>query len=103
MGEEGLVVEHFFKVRYAPLCICRIAMKAAAEVIADAAQCHVMQCLLDHIEVFCLGILSIGRQQQVERVIGWEFRGCAQAAVEGIKPRFDVVNRLAKQVFSHFL
>ena len=103
MGEEGLVVEHFFKVRHAPFCICCIAMKAAAEVIADAAPRHVMQCLIDHIEVLCLGILSIGCQQQVEGVIGGKFRGCAQTAIEGIKPRFDVVNRLAKQVFSHFL
>ena len=45
-----------------------------------------------------MGILSIGRQQQVERVIGWKFRGCAQAAVDGIKSRFYVVNGLANQV-----
>ena len=102
MGEEGLIVEHFFKVRHAPLCIRCIAMKTTAEVIADAAQSHVMQCLFDHIEVFCLRILSIGRQQQVERVIGRKFWGCTQAAVDGVKPFFYVVYRLAEQVFSRF-
>ena len=103
MGKEGLVVEHFFKVRHAPLCICCIAMKTAAKMVADATPRHVIQCLLDHIEVFCMGILSIGRQQQVERVIGWKFRGCAQAAIDGIKSFFNMVNRLANQIFSRFL
>ena len=38
--ELRLVVEHFLKMRHAPLGIHRVTMKAAADVIADAAECH---------------------------------------------------------------
>ena len=36
----SLIVEHLLEVRHAPLGVCGVAVKAAADLVVDAAGCH---------------------------------------------------------------
>ena len=46
----GIVVRHFLEVRDAPAFVNRIAMKAAGELIVNAAEGHAFECALGDVE-----------------------------------------------------
>ena len=50
LDELGIVVEHFLEVRDRPGPLGAIAMEAAADLIVDAAQGHVIQRHRDHLD-----------------------------------------------------
>ena len=77
-GQERVVVEHLLEVRHRPGRVDRVAREAAANLVVDAARGHRVQRRRGQLDI-------AGRQQELERAVGREFRGAAPAAVNAIE------------------
>ncbi len=49
-SELGVVVQHLLEMRLEPLCVGRVTMEAAAELIVDAARGHRLERVHDHLQ-----------------------------------------------------
>ena len=63
-GEKlGIVIEHFFKMGHQPFRVHRIAMKAAAEMIIDAALSHFGERVNDHFQIaFIFRVMKMAQE-----------------------------------------
>src|SRR5258708_4272418 len=85
LEELGIVVEHLLEMRHQPALVDRVARKAAAEMIVDAALADALERVLDQLEIALVAAAQSGAPDQlIERGIG-EFRRSAQAAVRGVE------------------
>ena len=75
--QRGIVVEHFFEVRNAPVGIGRVAIETATEVIEQATGGHRAQADFDQRRMI--------NQQQLKRLWMGELRRAAEAAVLSIE------------------
>ncbi len=83
--ELRLVVEHLLEMRHPPRRVDRIAMKAAADVVAHAAECHRAERPQHHVAgegVSCPRVLA-----QQEQQLRWtrELRRVAEPAVSPVE------------------
>ena len=59
----GIVIEHFFKMGHQPFRVHRIAMKAAAEMIIDAALGHFGERVNDHFQIaFIFRVMKMAQE-----------------------------------------
>ena len=79
-----IVVEHFLKVRNEPALVDRIAGKAAAEMIVNAALANMMQRNVDGAEITRLAGAQTCPPQQLEQSGLRKFRRAARAAIHRI-------------------
>ena len=101
-GELRLVVEHLLEVRDVPARVGRVAVKAAAQMIVDAARRHVTQRGEVHLQrVLALGrvrpVAGVNAGEQVERDGLRELRGVAEAAVLGVEAAGELLITGVKQ------
>ena len=64
-GQLGLVVEHLLEVGHFPFGFGGVAVKAAADLVVDAAQGHGLQGVEDDVEGFLVHAFLPGVQQQL--------------------------------------
>ena len=88
--ELRLVVEHLFEVRHTPVAVHRIAMKAAADVVAHAAERHRAQRLQHHVSRRSLSRSRVFAQQEQELARPRELRRVAEPAAPGIEGRREL-------------
>ncbi len=53
-SEQGVIVEHFFKMRNAPAIVCAVTRKAAADNIVHAAARHRLKRVFDKFDIVAL-------------------------------------------------
>ena len=91
--ELGLVVEHLLEMRHAPGAVHRVAMKAAADVIAHAAQGHGPQGLRHHVARAGFPGARVLAQQEQQLARPRELRRVAKAAAAGIEGSLELLQR----------
>ena len=84
-GQQGVVVQHLFKVRHQPVAIGGIAVKAAANLVVDAAVRHLVQGQFHHFQGAGVEAVAVVAQQELRRHRLGELGGAAETAVEVVK------------------
>src|SRR3982751_3556039 len=79
--EQGIVIEHLFKVRYEPFGISGVTMKTAAELIVHAAVRHLVAGVADDFERFTITRARMSAQQEFEGHGRRKLGSAAEAAV----------------------
>ena len=93
LEQLGVVVEHLLEMRHQPLFIDRIAGKAAAEMVVDAAGAHPFQAVLDRLEKARVGGAHAGAPEHLHNRRLRKFRRPAQAAIHGVEHIADLGRR----------
>src|SRR5690349_13678257 len=71
--QEGVVIEHLFKVRYKPLSIDGVTVKAAAELVVHSAFGYLAACMLNHFERFNRAVAVMQVHEKLECHRGRKF------------------------------
>ncbi len=114
-GEQGVIVEHFFKMRHQPTRIGAVAVKTAAHLVVDPAAGHGLQGVLYRLAgllapaIICSGCRLLHQKIQDHRL--GEFRRVTKAAqffivvpqypLQGL-PGHRFVHAFRAGVFAHF-
>ncbi len=81
----GIVVGHFLEMRDAPALVDRIAVKATADLVVDAAERHAFERAHGDLQQLGIARRLIAFEQQIDSAGVREFRLVAEAAVRGIE------------------
>ena len=84
-GQQGLIVEHLFKVRDQPLLIHGIAMETKTDLVKDAPHSHSGQRLFYHFQPLRIGAPLAPPQEKGKVVWSWKFRHSAKPSPSRIK------------------
>ncbi len=96
--EQGVVVKHLFKMRNQPSFIDAIAMKSAADLIADTALGHFGQSVTDHMRVVGIVLGVVGPQKKRKHEGVGKLRRLTEPAVNTIVRAGKFVRRDDRQV-----
>ncbi len=92
----GVVVEHLLEVRHEPDGVDAVAVKAAAELVVDAAVRHLLQRQLGHEKTLDVAGAQVLREREVERHGLRELGLAAKAAVLVVEMLAHAVQRLVE-------
>ena len=87
--QAGVVVRHLLEVGHNPALVHRVAMKAAADLVVDAAPPHVFERGGNHVQRPLLAGLEINLEEQIDGGGMGKFGGAAEAAVLRIEHAAD--------------
>ena len=96
-GEQGVVVQHFFKVGHLPPIIGAIAAEAAVQLVKDAAPGHLNQRGLRHLQTAQVPLPPGPVQQEQQGVGRGKLGRAAEAAVLPVKVLPQPGGRLPQQ------
>ena len=96
--ELRLIVEHLLEVRHAPPLIDRVAMEAAADVIAQAALGHRAERRDHHVAEVVAAGGAPGAQQEQQLRRPRKLRRAAETAVAGVEGAAELIGRLGERL-----